>query len=169
MMTRFTGDAVGADFQIAVATLGLQIYPAVAQSSSGEFVVAWTEYAPTDDFEVLARRFGANGPLGASFVVNKAHGGTQQTPEIAAGAGRFVVVWRSIDQDGSGSGVFGQRLESVLTMDIDGNGTVEPLEDGVLFLRYSFGFRDDVLIDDAVGGGCTRCTAPEIEIYIEGL
>lgn len=51
--------------------------------------------------------------------------------------------------------------------DVDGNSQVEPLTDGLLMLRYFFGFRGSVLIAAATGQGCTRCTAPLIEDFIE--
>ena len=54
-------------------------------------------------------------------------------------------------------------------LDIDGDGTVQPLTDGLLFLRYLFGFHDGTLIAGAVGEDCTRCTATEIESYIDSL
>jgi hypothetical protein len=44
-----------------------------------------------------------------------------------------------------------------------------PLTDGLLILRYLFGFRGATLIGSAVGGGCARCDAPSIEAYIAGL
>jgi hypothetical protein len=54
-------------------------------------------------------------------------------------------------------------------MDIDADGSAEPLTDGLLFLRYLFGFRGAPLTNGAVGGGCTRCDATSIETYIAGL
>src|SRR5262249_57557219 len=37
--------------------------------------------------------------------------GNQQTPEVAAlGDGNFIVVWDSVEQDGSSSGVFARRV-----------------------------------------------------------
>ena len=55
------------------------------------------------------------------------------------------------------------------SLDIDGNGSVEPLSDGLLILRYLFGFRDATLITGAIGSGATRTTAPEIEAYLATL
>jgi len=52
------------------------------------------------------------------------------------------------------------------TLDIDGNGEVKPLTDGLLLLRYLFGFRDDSLINNAVANNATRQTATEIEAYL---
>ncbi len=53
--------------------------------------------------------------------------------------------------------------------DVDGNGEQDALSDGILILRYLFGFRGDPLIDGAVAPDCARCTAAAIEAYIAGL
>lgn len=54
--------------------------------------------------------------------------------------------------------------------DIDGDGEHDPLTDGLLLLRYLFGFTGSTLITGAVDlANCTRCTAAEIEAYIEAL
>ena len=55
------------------------------------------------------------------------------------------------------------------TADIDLNGMVAPLTDGLLLLRYFFGFRGATLTTNAVAGDCGRCSAAEIEAYIQGL
>ena len=58
----------------------------------------------------------------------------------------------------------------VPSYDIDGDGQLEPLTDGLLLLRYLFGFRGATLVNGAVDlANCTRCTAAEIEAYIEAL
>lgn len=58
----------------------------------------------------------------------------------------------------------------VPSYDIDGDGQNDALTDGLLLLRYLFGFRGAVLIAGAVDVlNCTRCTAPPIEAYIESL
>lgn len=56
-----------------------------------------------------------------------------------------------------------------LDVDVDGNGNTDALTDGLLVIRYLYGFRGDTLIGNAVGDGCTRCTAAEIEAYLELL
>jgi DNA-binding beta-propeller fold protein YncE len=54
--------------------------------------------------------------------------------------------------------------------DVDGNGQFDALTDGLLLLRYSFGFTGAPLVAGAVDlANCTRCTAAEIEAYIEAL
>jgi hypothetical protein len=78
--------------------------------------------------------------------------------------GDFVVAWRSDGQDGDANGIFAQRYRAPAILDIDGNGSVAPLTDGLLVLRYLFGFTGGTLISGAVDlTGCTRCTAPAIE------
>ena len=44
---------------------------------------------------------------------------------------------------------------------------MEALSDGLLVLRYLFGFLGDSLIVSAVTANATRTTATEIESYIE--
>ncbi|MEE9345148.1 MAG: endo alpha-1,4 polygalactosaminidase [Methylococcales bacterium] len=53
--------------------------------------------------------------------------------------------------------------------DIDGNGKVDALTDGLLSIRYNFGIRSAALISNAVDNDCTRCTSIEIEGYLEGM
>ena len=54
-------------------------------------------------------------------------------------------------------------------LDIDANDATEPLTDGLLVLRYLFGFRGATLINGVVGPGCTRCLAEPIEDYLEEI
>lgn len=51
-------------------------------------------------------------------------------------------------------------------MDIDQNGVVDALTDGLLLLRYTFGLRGDALIAGAIGSGAARNTAAAIEAYL---
>jgi hypothetical protein len=61
-------------------------------------------------------------------------------------------------------------IDSILGMlDIDDNGTLGPLTDGLLILRRLFGFSGSSLITGAVGGGCNRCDAGPIAAYIDSL
>jgi hypothetical protein len=54
--------------------------------------------------------------------------------------------------------------------DVDADGSVEPLTDGLLVLRSVFGFTGATLINGAVDlANCTRCSAPEIEAYLAGI
>ena len=53
--------------------------------------------------------------------------------------------------------------------DIDGNGTIDALTDGLLTLRYLFGLQGDTLINGVVASDATRTTADEIEAHLETL
>ena len=51
-------------------------------------------------------------------------------------------------------------------LDIDGNGESKALSDGLLLIRYLFGFTGDALTVGAIGEGATRDTSEAIGAYI---
>jgi len=53
--------------------------------------------------------------------------------------------------------------------DIDGNGEIDALTDGLLTLRYLFGLEGDTLIAGVVASDATRKTAVEIEAHLKTL
>ena len=55
---------------------------------------------------------------------------------------------------------------NLVGLDIDGNNDTKPLSDGLLLIRYLFGFEGDALINQAVAANATRVTASDIETYI---
>ena len=62
------------------------------------------------------------------------------------------------------------RIETLGDLaDIDGNGQIDPLTDGLLTLRHLFGLQGDTLINGVVAGDATRKTAEEIEAHLETL
>jgi hypothetical protein len=111
------GAKVGGDFVVNTSTLGAQDQPAIAVNSSGATVVVWR--APLDNpAEIFGtglfgqRLNGAGGKVGPEFQVNTYSTANQNLPAVAMDeAGGFVVVWTSFGQDGSSSGVFGQRFD----------------------------------------------------------
>jgi hypothetical protein len=172
---RFTsaGTPQNSEFQVNTTTTNIQSGPSVAADADGRFVIAWQDSARDGaGAGVFARRVSSAGaPVASEFQVNTSTAGDQVSPSVAAdGLGHLVIAWQDSVRDGSSYGVFGQRYATaVLPMDIDGDGAVEPLTDGLLALRYLFGFRLAALVNGAVGGGCTRCDAPAIEAYLAGL
>jgi hypothetical protein len=152
--------------------LNEQRYPSLKTEANGDFVVAWQSYAQDGSYlGIFGRQFSSAGaPIAAEFQVNTYTPDQQYAPAVAGGAGgAFVVTWTSRYQDGAEGGVFAQRFAMPLTLDVDGDGTAQPLTDGLLLLRYLFGFRDTTLTNGAVGAGCTRCDAPSIEAYLASL
>lgn len=54
-------------------------------------------------------------------------------------------------------------------LDIDGNGQVDALTDGLLISRYLLNIRGPALIAGAIGVGATRTSFTQIENYLSGL
>jgi hypothetical protein len=78
-------------------------------------VVVWyNEGAAGSDDGVYGQIFNPSGtPVDSEFHINTYTTGTQQRASVAMNEqGRFVVVWSSDSQDGSGAGVFGQRFNT---------------------------------------------------------
>ena len=66
-------------------------------------------------------------------------------------------------------GIFAQRMGEPVTLDVDGNGSIQPLTDGLLLLRDLFGFTGTTLTTGAVGNDCSRCDGSSIDSYLDGL
>ncbi len=109
------GSRVGSEFLVNTTTTNLQTWPTVAADGAGGFIVAWQSYVHDGSgWGVFGQRFDSAGSrLGSEFQVNTYTTSSQTVPALAADRrGNFVVVWESSFQDGSGSGVFGQRFDS---------------------------------------------------------
>ena len=166
-----SGAPQGAQFQINSLTFGDQLRPVVLAETDGAFVAAWSSAGQDgSDAGVFVRRFDEDGsPLGSETQVNSYTPGNQNAIAMAGGGPGFVITWQS-PQDGDSNGVFGQRFGAGATVDVDGDGAVLPLTDGLLVLRFLFGFTGNTLIAGAVNlAGCTRCTAPAIEAFLHTL
>ena len=161
---RFDGSGmpIGGEFQVNTYTTSEQVDPSVATDDLGNFVVAWQRgyYGDTGDGSgsgIFGQHFSTGGvPLGFEFQVNTYTTSYQHQPRVGAAAGGdFVVAWEgAYFQDGSGTGVFGQRLKTTAFTApelVAGNRVV--LHDDPLNARKkSLSARaDDVTID--LGGG----------------
>jgi hypothetical protein len=107
--------ALGTEFQVNTYTTSQQLGAAVTLDAEGRFVVAWQSYGPDGSrYGIFARRYDALGQaLAGEFRVNSVTTQDQVGPFVSAlPSGGFVVVWASSNQDGSGTGVFGQRYDS---------------------------------------------------------
>ena len=51
-------------------------------------------------------------------------------------------------------------------LDIDGDSESKPLTDGLLLIRYLFGFSGDSLVSGAIGTDATRNTSEAVSAYI---
>ena len=105
------GTPLGPEFRVNTYTTSYQDLPSVASDASGSFVVVWSSYSPGEAGRgIFGQRFAdTGGPIGPEFHVNSYTTGDQLRPAMASDAtGGFVVVWES-GQDGSATGIFGQR------------------------------------------------------------
>jgi hypothetical protein len=70
--------------------------------------------------------------------------------------------------DGAAIDPYLDTLGSLL--DVDGDGQVEPLTDGILILRWLFGFTGDPLVGGAFDADdCSRCDAATMGGYLGSL
>jgi hypothetical protein len=113
-----SGAPLGTEFRVNTYTTGNQAIERrpIAADSSGNFVIVWrsTQGGGISGYVIFGQRYASSGaPLGTEFRVNTYTTNAQYLPAVDAdAAGNFVVVWRSFLQDGSNSGVFGQRYDS---------------------------------------------------------
>ena len=109
------GADLGSEFLINSFTPLNQTSPAVAKDGAGRFVVVWASYAEDgSDLGIFGQRFDASGAkLGAEFPVNTYTTSGQFEPSVATDeAGNFVVVWTSLTQYATFSGLFGQVFDA---------------------------------------------------------
>jgi VCBS repeat-containing protein len=110
-----TGATAGTEFRVNTVTTSDQISPSVAALADGGFVVTWSSQGQDgDSFGIYGQRYDATGAtVGTEFQVNTETAHYQEYPSVAALAdGGFVVTWLSYLQDGSESGIYGQRYDA---------------------------------------------------------
>ena len=110
-----TGAPEGAEFQVNTFTGADQLQPSLAMDPAGNSVVVWTSQNQDGSAGgVFAQRFGVSGArLGEEFQVNAYTPGDQTASAATSDAsGNFTVVWVSDGQDGSATGIFGQRFDA---------------------------------------------------------
>jgi hypothetical protein len=110
---RPNGTKKGAEFRVNRKVANSQDSPDIAVLSDGGFVVVWNS-SDSSGTDIHAQRFNPDGTrAGPEFTANRRTAGQQQRPSVAALADAgFVIVWESIDQDGSGNGIYAQRYDS---------------------------------------------------------
>ncbi len=100
------------EFRVNTHTSSGQSFPAVAMAPDGRFVIAWQSNGQDGSGKgIYAQLYDASGlQEGTEFQVNTYTNDDQSYPAVAMGTdGRFVIVWQSKNQDGSGTGIYAQR------------------------------------------------------------
>ena len=107
------GNKVGSEFQINTYETQDQVLSSVAGLGDGGFVVTWDSYVGSD-YGIYGQRYDATGnKVGSEFQINTYYASTQSFSSVAPlEGGGFVVTWSSYNQDGSGSGIDGQRYDA---------------------------------------------------------
>lgn len=72
--------------------------PSMAMNSNGDFVIAWASHSSDMNsiFDIKAKIYKNNSPVGEEFLVNTTTNLSQTKPRIAINnAGKFIIVWES--------------------------------------------------------------------------
>jgi hypothetical protein len=119
--------------------------PTVLTGDNGTYSFAGLSPGTYRVAQVLASGWRATAPAAGAYSISLAVGQTQSAVD------------------------FGTTNRPAFTLDVDGNGTVEPLYDGLLLLRYGFGFRGQALTKGVLGVGATRTQPTDIVTLLDGV
>ncbi|KAJ6235482.1 insulin-like growth factor binding protein [Anaeramoeba flamelloides] len=119
MFNSADGSPIGNEFQVNNLVSNSQENSAVVDLKNDLFAIIWSTK------EIYLQIFDENTGaklLKEDFLVNNCTAGEQSMPEIALidkNNGKFVVAWRSNNQDKSGYGIFAQILNNTILCDCD--------------------------------------------------
>jgi len=134
------GTPMGDQFIVNTTRTSAQHNPRVAMNSTGGFVIVWnSQIGPeTSERDIFGQRFDSSGsPIGDEFQINTYVTGDQRNPAVAmTDTSRFVAVWQSDGQDGSGYGIFGQLGPIIGSADCNGDGILNFLDYCVLAAEW---------------------------------
>jgi len=114
---RFTSAGVRQDFEFLVNSTrdDDQQDPAVGRQPGGAFLVAWESDDGTgigENSGIFAQRFDAAGDKqDPEFRVNPVVDGNQESPDVGAWSGGYVVVW--VGPDGESNGIWARLYNSI--------------------------------------------------------
>jgi hypothetical protein len=101
-------------------------------------------------------------------IVGDDNGGGGSAENVSFNASAESHYFVVVDGFQNNAGPFTLAVTGLLSpLDIDGDGEVEALTDGLLMLRYHFGFTGSTLITNAIDvAHCSRCGASEVQAYL---
>jgi hypothetical protein len=150
------GNRLGTEFSVNSHDDGNQVQPRIASLSSGGFVACWQSWSQDSSWDIYGQIFSPDGEkIGREFRVNTYTQNVQQYGIIQSlPSGNFIVSWISMDQDGSGNGVYGQlfspageklgdefRVNSYTENDQDSH-SIAPLPDGGFIVCWASSGQD---------------------------
>ena len=149
-----TGTGLATEFVVNTYTENQQRFPSIGVDGDGDFVITWQATDFDGDLHgVFARRFDTDGMrAGPRLPGQLLHHAISRSirwsgstpPAISSSPGRATARTRAHH------GIFAQRYDNVAILDVDGNGEISPLTDGVMILRFMFGFTGPTLVSGAV-------------------
>ncbi len=99
-----SGTPIGRQFLVNSSCLGNQLFPQVASSASGDFLITWQGPLEGDEnnIRVFARRFDAAGyPIDDEFPVSEFGTWNWPTPDAAMDdSGNFIITWEALEHEG---------------------------------------------------------------------
>jgi hypothetical protein len=112
------GGESGNEFRANTYITGNQEYPSVAMNDTGNFVISWSGEGASDTLGIYAVDYdGLGNPVTEEFRISTNITSDQERPSSAISSGReYVIAWWSMDQDGSGYGVFAQRFNITMPL-----------------------------------------------------
>ena len=154
----------------------LKVVPTEQTYWGGEAIINFSPAATSERYALLAEEMsipilvggvldidgdGKVKPLAdGMMILRHLFGFTGDFNKITSSEGQFSEDWSALES----------RLEQrVVMLDIDADGQVRPLTDGLLLIRYLFGFRNAQLTSDAIGPQAKRTDPLSVGEYIESL
>lgn len=154
---RFNADGTfnGTECLINSNTSNIQESGSITALVGGGFIITWSSYNQGgDEYGIYGQLYNSDGTKnGNEFQINT-YINHKQSDSVVTGLsnGDFVVIWQSWDSDGSGTGIYGQRVNSdgtknggefqinTYTTSHQAKPAVEALNDGSFIVSWhSFG------------------------------
>jgi hypothetical protein len=168
------------EFRVNTHTDNHQTLPSLAMAADGDFVIVWRSEAQEEPgdccvYGLFAQRFGAGPP--AALDVDSNGRADPLTDGLLIMRALFGFTGQALVGGAVGAGctrctstTIRSYVNGQADFDVDGNGGVpDPLTDGLLLLRFLFGFNGSSLTTGAVADDCERCTEVEIVGHLQSL
>ncbi len=164
---------MGTEFQVNVFATGTQVHPSVGLADSGAFVVVWTDvaYHDGDGGGVFGRRFDGfvPGPTPTRTSTPSITPTPSSTPTRTATPTVTPTPTGPTPTPSNTPTVTPTLTPGGPPSDITGDGSIDPLTDGLLILRWIFGFTGGSLTTGAVDPDCGRCDPAGIDAYMDSV
>ena len=156
-----------ANFRASVGTPA-STAPAITSANAATFYVGSAGSFGVSRTGSPAPTLSMTGALPATMTFNTATGNLTGTP-VLANVGIYTVTFNAVNGTlPNATQIFTLTIASLpsCTLDVDGNGQLDALTDGMLILRTMFGLSGTQVTAGAVGVGATRSTFAQISPLI---